>query len=130
MVRNAQLAWYSCICATLGLLWRSNLDFKDFFKGYNEWVWVLVVLQATGGFLVAWCVRMASTVAKNYAQGLGFLTASTIPLFSSARAINYQVGFVKIFVRDDVLTKASSCLVEWFWCLGRYWGHLDRRGKL
>ncbi len=92
MVRNAQLACYSCICATMGLVWRINVDFKDFFLGYHELVWVLVVLQATGGFLVAWCVRMASTVAKNYAQGLGFLTASTIPLFSSPRPLNYQVG--------------------------------------
>ncbi|TDZ18813.1 UDP-N-acetylglucosamine transporter [Colletotrichum orbiculare MAFF 240422] len=82
LARNAQLAGYSLVFALLGILVQSGVNLESFFAGYNWLVGVLVVLQAVGGFVVSWCVRITSTVAKNYAQGLGFLAASMIPLLS------------------------------------------------
>lgn len=102
MVRSAQLAWYSFICATIGFLWSSKAGFSYFFRGYDKLVWISVMLQATGGFLVAWCVSLTSTVIKNHAQGLGFLLASTLPLLSS-RETNYQVSKKKIYYRSILI---------------------------
>ncbi|KAK1659577.1 UDP-galactose transporter [Colletotrichum godetiae] len=91
MVRNAQLAAYGCLCALGGFLWQSDFSTKGFFRGYTMLVWDFVLLQAMGGFLVSWAVRVSSTIAKNYAQSLGFLSASTIPLLSSPRALSFEL---------------------------------------
>ncbi|KXH65526.1 UDP-galactose transporter [Colletotrichum salicis] len=91
MVRNAQLAAYGCLCALGGFLWQSDFSTRGFFRGYTMLVWDFVLLQAMGGFLVSWAVRVSSTIAKNYAQSLGFLSASTIPLLSSPRALSFEL---------------------------------------
>ncbi|KAK1543534.1 UDP-galactose transporter [Colletotrichum paranaense] len=91
MVRNAQLAAYGCLCALGGFLWQSDFSTKGFFLGYTTLVWYFVLLQAMGGFLVSWAVRVSSTIAKNYAQSLGFLSASTIPLLSSPHALSFEL---------------------------------------
>ncbi|KAE8155593.1 nucleotide-sugar transporter-domain-containing protein [Aspergillus tamarii] len=80
MSRNAQLAWYSWFSAGSVYIWRSKTGSGDFFGGYNLLVWVFTLLQAAGGFIVAWCVALTSTVTKNHAQVVGFLLASTISL--------------------------------------------------
>lgn len=92
MVRNAQLAAYTCLCALGGLMWQSDMDIKGCFRGFTVLVWALVLLQATGGFLVSWAVCIASTIAKNYAQSLGFLAALTIPLVLSPRKLRPEVS--------------------------------------
>ncbi|KAH8601217.1 nucleotide-sugar transporter-domain-containing protein [Bisporella sp. PMI_857] len=86
MVRNAQLGLYSFFVA-LSLHWGRHSDFKTFFHGYHALVWLLVILQTIGGFLVALCVRFTSAVAKNYAQGLGFLIASIVPVLDSSQTV-------------------------------------------
>ncbi|KAG6366165.1 hypothetical protein INS49_000341 [Diaporthe citri] len=91
MVRNAQLAGYTCLCALGGLMWQSDLGMEGSFRGYTVLVWALVLLQAVGGFLVSWAVRIASTIAKNYAQSLGFLAALTIPLVLSPHALSTEL---------------------------------------
>jgi UDP-sugar transporter A1/2/3 len=93
MVRNAQLAWYSWLTATLLRLWRSwsGLSPASVFQGFTMLVWSSTLLQATGGFIVSWCVVLTSTVMKNHAQVIGFLIASIEPLLSQ-RHINLQVS--------------------------------------
>ncbi|KAF4869083.1 UDP-galactose transporter [Colletotrichum siamense] len=83
IARNAQLAAYACICGGLSLSVRlitastKSLDHAilSFFDGYHILVWVFIFLQAAGGFIVAWSVRASSTIAKNYAQAVGFVIA-------------------------------------------------------
>lgn len=104
MVRNAQLAGYTCLCSLGGLMWQSDMLLKGSFRGYTILVWVLVLLQAAGGFLVSWAVRIASTIAKNYAQSLGFLAALTIPLVLSPHTISTEVSGQIIASRSHVLT--------------------------
>ncbi|KAJ0416495.1 nucleotide-sugar transporter-domain-containing protein [Aspergillus carlsbadensis] len=91
MVRNAQLAWYSCLAAALFYLWRSQPGPGpvDPLHGFNLLVWGFTLLQATGGFIVAWCVALTSTVVKNHAQVGGFVLASMEPLLSQGH-INLQ----------------------------------------
>lgn len=93
LARNAQLAGYSCVFGLLGIVLQPATVLKDFFKEWNAFVWGLVALQVVGGFIVSWCVRITSTVAKNYAQAMGFLVASINPLLSVSGTMNYTVGF-------------------------------------
>jgi solute carrier family 35 (UDP-sugar transporter), member A1/2/3 len=93
MVRNAQLGVYSCMFATLTLLWRAP-DLGNFFHGYHSVVWILVMIQSAGGFLVAWCVWLTSAVTKNYAQSLGFVMASTVPILSHPEFMNLKVNAI------------------------------------
>lgn len=104
MVRNAQLAAYTCLCALGGLMWQSDMGMKGSFRGYTALVWVLVLLHAVGGFLVSWAVRIASTIAKNYAQSLGFLAALTIPLVLSPHTLSIEVSGQIIASQSYILT--------------------------
>jgi hypothetical protein len=96
LTHNANLAAYSSIFALAGYFWRSGLQVEKFFQGYHALVWLFVLMNAGGGFLVAWCIRITSTVGKNYAQGLGFVLASTIPLLVQSRQSNRQVRFTLV----------------------------------
>ncbi|KAK1848672.1 UDP-galactose transporter [Colletotrichum chrysophilum] len=100
IVRNAQLAAYACLCAGLSLLTRFATTITSpvgnenasFFKGYHVLVWAFVFLQAAGGFIVAWSVRVSSTVAKNYAQAVGFMIACIGPSFLSPHTVSLRVS--------------------------------------
>jgi UDP-sugar transporter A1/2/3 len=93
-VRNAQLAAHSLLFAMLSFLWkaRCRIDASSFFEGFSTLVWVFVVLQASGGFLVAWCVRVTSSVTKNYAQGMGFAIAVAGPLVVESKDVDPKVS--------------------------------------
>ena len=90
--RNAHLAAYGGFFASFVYIWRLRTGLVGFFNGYSPLVWGSILLQATGGFLVAWSVTLTSTVTKNNAQVVGFLLASMIP-FMMQRSINPQVRF-------------------------------------
>jgi UDP-sugar transporter A1/2/3 len=93
-VRNAQLAAHSLLFALLSFLWkgRCRIDGASFLEGFNSLVWLFVVLQASGGFLVAWCVRNTSSVTKNYAQGMGFAIAVAGPLVVESKDVDPKVS--------------------------------------
>lgn len=90
---NAQLAAYSSSFAIVYFCWLTQFSFAHFFRGFNALVWVYLVLQVSGGFLVAWCVQMTSTVTKNYAQGLGFVLAVLMPRVVTRQHISIQVRY-------------------------------------
>jgi UDP-sugar transporter A1/2/3 len=109
--RNAQLAAHSLLFALLSFLWKwtskcaTETGVSSFFEGFSSLVWVFIVLQAAGGFLVAWCVRVTSSVTKNYAQGLGFAIAVVGPLVFERRDINPQVSLAVIDKRGHGLMR-------------------------
>lgn len=128
MVRNAQLAAYTCLCSLGGLMWQSDLGFKGCFRGYTVLVWALVLLQAIGGFLVSWAVCIASTIAKNYAQSLGFLAALTIPLVASPHTLSAEVSGQMLVGRIGILTNYFPALLWHCISLGRcLWLLMEKR---
>lgn len=88
---NAQLAAYSSSFALIYFCWLTKFSFGQFFRGFDMLVWIYLALQISGGFLVAWCVQMTSTVTKNYAQGLGFVLAVVVPRLVTNQHINLEV---------------------------------------
>ncbi|GIK06722.1 hypothetical protein Aspvir_002372 [Aspergillus viridinutans] len=109
-VRNAQLAAHSLLFALLSFLWKSKcrIDGSSFFEGFSSLVWVFVCLQASGGFLVAWCVRATSSVTKNFAQGMGFAIAVLGPLVVESRDIDPKLLVGVVLVLGAVVGSALA----------------------
>ncbi|GES59676.1 nucleotide-sugar transporter [Aspergillus terreus] len=97
-VQNAQLAAHSVLSFLLKS--KCRIDGSSFFEGFTAMAWVFVCLQASGGFLVAWCVRATSSVTKNFAQGMGFSIAVLGPLVVESKDIDPKllVGVVLVLV--------------------------------
>ncbi|GFF23754.1 UDP-galactose transporter [Aspergillus udagawae] len=109
-VRNAQLAAQSLLFALLSFLWKSRcrLSGSTFLEGFTGLVWVFVVLQASGGFLVAWCVRVTSSVTKNFAQGMGFAIAVVGPLMVESKDIDPKLLVGVVLVLGAVVGSALA----------------------
>ena len=123
---NAQLAAYSSAFAIIYCCWLTKFSFTHFFRGFSPLVWIYLVLQVSGGFLVAWCVQMTSTVTKNYAQGLGFVLAVLMPRLVAHEHISIQVRWRKThrIARESVANSTISCwpelVLSWPLYLGRH----------
>lgn len=109
-IRNAQLAAHSLLFALLSFLWKEKcrIDGSRFLEGFNRLVWVFVVLQASGGFLVAWCVRATSSVTKNYAQGMGFAIAAAGPLVVESKDVDGKLLVGVVLVLGAVVGSAFA----------------------
>ncbi|KOS38486.1 hypothetical protein ACN38_g10692 [Penicillium nordicum] len=105
---NAQLAAYSSSFALVYFFWLTKFSFTHFFSGFSPLVWIYIVLQVSGGFLVAWCVQITSTVTKNYAQGLGFVLAVLVPRLVTHEYISIQLLAGVGLVLASVLGSTSS----------------------
>ncbi|KAL4886461.1 nucleotide-sugar transporter-domain-containing protein [Aspergillus karnatakaensis] len=114
MARNAQLAAYSLLSATVVYFWHSlrvPAGSMGFLRAYTHFhVWVFIFLQVTGGFLVAWCVALSGTVVKNHAQVVGFLAALTVPMVVQGN-VNLQVSLPWLGNRFTGLTGGSIGVV-------------------
>eukprot|EP00934_Nitzschia_sp_Nitz4_P006187 Nitzschia sp. Nitz4//scaffold79_size90958//74595//75632//NITZ4_005038-RA/size90958-processed-gene-0.98-mRNA-1//1//CDS//3329558288//6177//frame0 len=98
-MRNIQLAfftiwtalfqgWYASLSATGGAAT------KPYFHGFTGWVWLLVLLQAGGGLLVAAVIKYADNVLKGLATGVSvcFATAVSTVLFGTPIGGQFMVG--------------------------------------
>ena len=67
--RNAQLACFSIPVSLLSMLWYDYLKIQagGFFQGYNNFVIVVIILQALGGLVVAAVMRYADNILKCFA---------------------------------------------------------------
>jgi UDP-sugar transporter A1/2/3 len=112
---NAQLAAYSSTFALFYFCWFTKFSFGDFFRGFDIFVWIYLVLQVSGGFLVARCVQMTSTVTKNYAQGLGFVLAVVVPRLVTHQHISLEVKTSKILAYNGCVSLISFLAASWSW---------------
>ncbi|CAB9527935.1 UDP-galactose translocator [Seminavis robusta] len=103
-IRNLQLAFFSILFCLLREIWsevskRVNEKYhaqdddtiywysapnavdeekRPYLHGFTFWVWVLVLLQAGGGLLVAAVMKYADNVLKGLAMGIGVVVASVV----------------------------------------------------
>ena len=95
-MRNIQLSFLSLpfglfTCFTYD--WTA-LTTKGFFFGYDSFIWYLVVLQATGGLLVAMVVKYADNILKGFATSLAIILSCivSIYLFDFHLTLQFSVG--------------------------------------
>jgi len=82
-MRNLQLAFFS-IFGGLFMIWL--YDAKDvadhgYFVGYNSLIWVVVMLQAYGGLIIALVVKYADNILKGFAVSLSIILSSVVSYF-------------------------------------------------
>lgn len=87
-IRNIQMGLPSIIIAYLTVILHdySTIKSKGFFVGYNFLVWMVIIVQAVGGLIVAVVVKYADNVLKGFATSFSII----ISVFVSA-----------LFFKDD-----------------------------
>uniref|UniRef100_A0A3P9J056 Solute carrier family 35 member A3b n=1 Tax=Oryzias latipes TaxID=8090 RepID=A0A3P9J056_ORYLA len=82
-VRNIQLGLFSFVFAFVGMMvydghgvWQAGM-----FQGYNFVTWIVVVLQAVGGLVVAVVIKYADNILKGFATSLSIIASTLISYF-------------------------------------------------
>ncbi|GFY56754.1 UDP-galactose translocator [Trichonephila inaurata madagascariensis] len=82
-IRNIQLCFASI---PLGLVTVAFMDWeevstKGFFYAYNATVWIVIILQAGGGIIVAVVVKFADNILKGFATSLAIILSCVISVY-------------------------------------------------
>lgn len=87
-MRNIQLSCFSILIAYCQNLYKQQqqqssqqeeeASIVSYLHGFTIWVWILVLLQAGGGLLVAAIIKYADNVLKGLATGVSIVTATLV----------------------------------------------------
>lgn len=104
-MRNIQLAFFSVIIAIGQFFYQQQnvndeASMKPFMFGFNHWVWILVMLQAGGGLLVAAIIKYADNVLKGLATGVAVVvsTLCSMVLFNTPLSLQFAAGATMILL--------------------------------
>ncbi|ULU09086.1 hypothetical protein L3Y34_019934 [Caenorhabditis briggsae] len=77
-IRNIQLAFFS-VFGALFVCWLYDweaISNDGFLRGYNGIIWIVVLLQAYGGLVIALVVKYADNILKGFAVSLSIILSS------------------------------------------------------
>jgi solute carrier family 35 (UDP-sugar transporter), member A1/2/3 len=99
-MRNIQLSFISIIIAVLQSMFQDDPIGHTYLHGFTGWTWVLVLLQAAGGLLVAAVIKYADNVLKGLATGVSVVlaTAASMVLFGTPLTSQFLIGAVMILI--------------------------------
>ena len=91
-MRNVQLSLLSLPIGIVVVMFKHGQDISDngFFFGYDVFVWYLVVLNATGGLLVAMVIKYADNILKGFATSLAIILTSVVAVFLFGLTLSLQ----------------------------------------
>ncbi|XKL65405.1 hypothetical protein PGB90_008825 [Kerria lacca] len=91
-VRNVQMSLLSILPAFLTAFAQNwyNISRKGFFYGYNELVWIVIFLHASGGLIVALSVKLADNISKGYATSASIIVSS----ISATIILHYKFDYM------------------------------------
>jgi len=93
-MRNMQLAFFSIVIGVSQTIFvAGDTEKKPYFHGFNTSVWILVLLQAGGGMLVAAVIKYADNVLKGLATGVSVVVASAFSAIFFNVKLTEQFGF-------------------------------------
>ena len=107
-VRNVQLSFYSLWPALfMGVLLKDGSEVSEigFFAGYNGVVWATILLQAGTGVLIAFVIKHADNIAKNFATSIAVMISflASVLFFDFEFTSAVGTDFLTL-TRGDVLT--------------------------
>lgn len=81
-IRNIQMGLPSIIFAFITVLLKDleTVQKKGFFGGYTFIVWIVVIVQASGGLIVALVVKYADSVLKVFASSISIVVSCVISI--------------------------------------------------
>ncbi|XP_076976256.1 UDP-N-acetylglucosamine transporter isoform X1 [Tamandua tetradactyla] len=82
-IRNIQLGFFGSIFGLMGVyIYDGELVSKNgFFQGYNRLTWIVVILQALGGLVIAAVIKYADNILKGFATSLSIILSTLISYF-------------------------------------------------
>jgi solute carrier family 35 (UDP-sugar transporter), member A1/2/3 len=98
-MRNIQLSFFSIVIAVLqGMTKPASESNVGYLHGFTTWTWILVLLQAGGGLLVAAVIKYADNVLKGLATGVSvvFATVLSMVVFGTPLTNQFTVGATMI----------------------------------
>ncbi|XP_054159360.1 UDP-N-acetylglucosamine transporter-like [Oppia nitens] len=77
-IRNTQLALFSVITATIAMCVQDFdlIYINGFFQGYTTLTWIVVLLQAFGGLVVALVMKYADNILKGFATSISIVLST------------------------------------------------------
>mmetsp|Transcript_5789 Transcript_5789/g.11768 ORF Transcript_5789/g.11768 Transcript_5789/m.11768 type:complete len:414 (+) Transcript_5789:68-1309(+) len=111
-MRNVQMAFFSICIALMNMMRETDRGYtgetdednspvvKPFMHGFTGWAYVVVMLQAGGGLLVAAVIKYADNVLKGMATGVSVVTATFFStfLFGTTLSMQFALGAAIILV--------------------------------
>jgi UDP-sugar transporter A1/2/3 len=99
-IRNIQMGLPSVLLAFLGVYTKDHkaVHERGFFGGYTTIVWMVVIVQAAGGLIVAVVVRYADNVLKTFAASFSIVVSCVVSaiLFDFRPNTQFVVGTVLV----------------------------------
>ncbi|XP_054764035.1 UDP-N-acetylglucosamine transporter-like isoform X2 [Lytechinus pictus] len=82
-LRNIQLAFFGVIFGLGGVIGKdgSKVAEDGFLQGYNTITWVVVILQALGGLIIAAVIKYADNILKGFATSLSIILSTVISYY-------------------------------------------------
>ncbi|XP_052586826.1 UDP-N-acetylglucosamine transporter isoform X1 [Peromyscus californicus insignis] len=82
-IRNIQLGFFGSIFGLMGVyVYDGELVSKNgFFQGYSQLTWIVVILQALGGLVIAAVIKYADNILKGFATSLSIILSTIISYF-------------------------------------------------
>ena len=111
--KNVQLALFSLMSAFLSCYWHDGIDIRQrgFFVGYRIIVMIVVILQATGGLVVAAVMKHLSNLMKCFAAAFSTCICAVVtPLFNHTDhlASKQVTGIILIFSSTFMYTRKPT----------------------
>ncbi|KAK4026255.1 hypothetical protein OUZ56_015265 [Daphnia magna] len=95
IIRNIQLGIFSIIFGTAGVVindW-DKVSQRGFFDGYTSVVWLVIMLQAMGGLVVAAVIKYADNILKGFATSVSIIL-SCLCSYVVLHDLNLDLTFV------------------------------------
>merc|ERR1740129_1963157 len=104
---NFQVALISCFSALVGCFVNDGAAIRQdgFFRGYSVLVWVVILLQAGGGLVIASVMKYADNILKCFGSALSISIGCVISIYmlrEVAATVNFYVGTLLVIL--------ASCL--------------------
>lgn len=94
--RNMQLAVFGIILGLLGVIMNDAVDVFEhgFFSGYTPIVWLVVIVQAAGGLMIAVVMKYADNILKGFATSISIILSSVLSslLFGFSLTLQFVAG--------------------------------------
>ncbi|KAK8758282.1 hypothetical protein V5799_004084 [Amblyomma americanum] len=91
-MRNVQLSTFAVPFGLLTTLINdySEVREKGFFYGYGMLIWIVILLQALGGLLVAVVVKYADNILKGFATSLAIVLSCVVSVYAFEFRLSWQ----------------------------------------
>lgn len=80
-MRNVQLSLLSLPIGTVTYLINNEGSMRTILKGFDGFVWYLVILQAAGGLIVAVVVKYADNILKGFATSVAIIISCVVSMY-------------------------------------------------